>query len=295
MTTPHLPESLPELEALAWNGPDVTSTKGAGDENFPVGSILLGASERPAVHSYYRFARMADDVSDTTRLPPQERIARLRVLGAVLRGQARAPNRTDAQCAAAVRTMLAQRHVPVEDAADLLVAFEMDVTKNRYQSWEELLHYCRYSANPVGRFLLNLHGEGEDILGPSDALCTALQVINHLQDAGRDLARLDRCYLPQQWFEAEGVKVADLALTHAKPGVRRVFDRALAYVDGLNAQAARLPGLIRNRRMRLEAAVVVALCHKLTRRLHDNDPLWKRVALTKADFARATVQAFRHW
>lgn len=277
----------------AWGKRDVTSTKNSGDENFPVGSFLIGPDERPAVHAYYRFARVADDVVDNTELSAQEKISRLHALDDVLHGKRAAPERADAQSAARLRDVLTARRLSLSVASDLIVAFCMDAEKNRYQGWDELLHYCRYSANPVGRFLLTLHGEKEESFGPSDALCTALQIVNHLQDVSADLRKLDRCYVPLPWLEEEGVTVEDLALGRSKPGVRRVFDRMLEGVDALNAQAARLPALVADRRMRLEAAVIVSLCLRLTERLKKQDPLAERVALSRLDGFKALLSASR--
>ncbi|EHH68284.1 squalene synthase HpnC [Gluconobacter morbifer] len=276
-----------------WGTKDVTSEKGKADENFPVGSLLISRRLRPYVHTYYNFARVADDMVDTTELTPTQKIARLQGMAAVIRGEITAPPRADAQTAARLREVLLKTGVPLDTATDLTVAFCMDAEKNRYDSWEELMHYCRYSANPVGRFLLLLHGESAETLGPSDALCSALQVVNHLQDVAEDLRVMDRCYVPLPWLEQAGVSIDDLRLARSKPGVRKVFDRMLDGVDALNREARVLPLLIRDRRMRLEAAVIVELCEILTRRLRRQDPIAERVALTKADGIKALAKAFR--
>ncbi|MXV44205.1 squalene synthase HpnC [Saccharibacter sp. 17.LH.SD] len=276
-----------------WGVTDVTSSKGKDNENFPVGSLLIAQSLRPVVHAYYQFARTADDMVDNPFLSSEQKIARLQALREVLHGERKAPNREDAQTAVRLRALLLEREIPLETASDLIVAFCWDAEKNRYQSWEELLKYCRYSANPVGRFLLALHHETEESWKASDALCTALQVVNHLQDVSADLRTLDRCYVPMPWLEEAGVRIEDLALGRSKPGVRRVFDRILTEVEKLNDQAALLPSFIRDRRMRLEAVVIVQLCHRLTERLRYQDPIAERVALSKADGMRALLHASR--
>ncbi|GBR71748.1 squalene synthase HpnC [Gluconobacter kanchanaburiensis] len=278
-----------------WGTKDVTSAKDKADENFPVGSFLIAPRLRPYVHTYYNFARVADDMVDTTELTPPEKIARLKGMAGVIRGEIEAPQRADAQTAVKLREVLTRTGVPLETATDLLDAFCMDAEKSRYESWGELLHYCCYSANPVGHFLLLLHGEAAETLAPSDALCSALQIVNHLQDVASDLKVLDRCYVPRLWMEEEGVSVDDLRLVRSKPGVRRVFNRMLDGVDALNRQARVLPYLIQDRRMRLEAAVIVELCHILTARLRRQDPLLERVSLTKMDGARALFRSMRHF
>lgn len=276
-----------------WGSEDVSSGKGAGDENFPVGSLLISRQMRPYVHAYYDFARVIDDIVDTDRLDPQAKIARLNAMEEVVRGTRTAPQRPDAQTAARVREMFARTGVPVETATDLIVAFRQDAVKNRYGTWDELVEYCRYSANPVGRFLLDLHGEGPQTAGPSDALCTALQVINHLQDCADDLRKLDRCYLPREWMEREGARLEDLYGPFALPALRRVFDAMLDEVDRLNDEASRLPALVRDRRMRMECAVIVGLSKRLAARLRREDPVAGRVKLSRGDVLAAMAGALR--
>ncbi|GBR52608.1 phytoene synthase [Neokomagataea thailandica NBRC 106555] len=272
-----------------WGDKDVTSAKGKGDENFPVGSLLIAKRHRPVVYTYYNFARVTDDMVDTTELKPAEKIARLRGMASIIRGEVEAPLRADLQTAAKLRTALIERKIPLEVATDLTEAFCIDAEKNRYNTWEELLHYCRYSANPVGRFLLHLHGEIAEAFAPGDALSSALQVLNHIQDAADDLKILDRCYIPLPWLAEEGVTIDDLRLVRSKPGLRRVFNRLLDEVDALNREARILPHLIQDRRMRLEAAVIVQLSHALAHHLRFNDPIEGRVSLTKKDGLKALI------
>lgn len=276
-----------------WGSEDVSSGKDAGDENFPVGSLLISRRLRPHVHAYYDFARVIDDIVDTDRLDADAKITRLNAMEDVVLGKRMAPQRPDAQTAVRVGRTLTQTGVSTDTATDLIVAFRQDAVKNRYDTWEELEEYCRYSANPVGRFLLQLHGEDVGTFGPSDALCTALQIINHLQDCADDLRNLDRCYLPRPWLEREGVSVDDLRRGHTLPGMRRVFNALLDRVDELNRHAVLLPGLIRDRRMRMEAAVIVGLSRRLAQRLRVEDPIARRVKLSRMDVARALAGAMR--
>lgn len=279
-----------------WGTKDVTSAKGKGDENFPVGSFLIAKQHRPVVHTYYNFARVTDDMVDTSELTPPEKIARLRGMASVIRGELEAPPfRADAQTAVKLRASLLERKIPLEVATDLTEAFCMDAEKNRYQSWDELLHYCQYSANPVGRFLLHLHGEAQDAFAPGDALSSALQVLNHIQDAAQDLKSLDRCYIPLPWLAEEQCSIEDLQLARCKPGLRRVFNRMLDGVDALNREARILPQLIQDRRMRMEAAVIVQLSHTLARHLRNKDPIAGRVSLTKWDGIKALAYSARHF
>jgi hydroxysqualene synthase len=155
--------------------------------------------------------------------------------------------------------------------------------------------YCRFSAAPVGHFLLDLHGEDRRSRPAADALCAALQVLNHLQDCAEDYRRLDRVYLPLAWFEAEGAAVADLAEPAASPALRRVLDRVLDRVDELLVHARPLGGAIADRRLRLQAEVTVAVALRLARRLRHRDPLRTRVRLSRLDYALAVTSGTGRW
>jgi squalene synthase HpnC len=247
----------------SWSGKD------RADENFPVGSMLIARALRPHVHAFYAFARNADDIADSPLLAPADKVARLDVMQAVLLGE------TDAGSPSALglRGSLAATGVTTRHATDLLVAFRRDAVKTRYADWDELYDYCRYSAMPVGRHVLDLHGENAGATYPaSDALCAALQVLNHLQDCAKDLAALDRCYLPLDLLRTTGAAVEDLRLPHETPPLRRATG---------------------DRRLRLETAVIVGLARRLATRLRYNDPLATRVKLSKTDMAGSLLAALR--
>jgi farnesyl-diphosphate farnesyltransferase len=199
-----------------------------------------------------------------------------------------------APSAARLRDSLAETGVPAIHARELLVAFRQDALQNRYESWAALMDYCRYSAAPVGRYVLDLHGESRDTWPASDALCASLQVLNHLQDCAGDLRSLDRCYIPQDWLAAAGAGTDDIARGKTSPGLRLVFDRILAATEALNQTAAALPGLVKAKRLRVETAVIAGLARRLTARLRRGDPLASRVKLTKPDFLVSTLAALQH-
>jgi farnesyl-diphosphate farnesyltransferase len=255
------------------------SGKGRHDENFPVGSKLIARAYRAPMHCYYAFARNADDIADSPTLAAPDKVARLDIMEDVLLGR----RQTGSPSALALRTSLAETGVTSRHATDLLIAFRQDATQSRYATIDQLDEYCRYSAMPVGRYVLDLHGESPQCHAPSDALCASLQILNHLQDCGKDLAELDRCYLPLAVLEAQGAALEDLRLPAETPGLRRVFAALLDRADQLNEAGAALPGLVRNRRLRLETGVIYGLAKRLTSRLRRNDPLADRVKLTKTD------------
>jgi hydroxysqualene synthase len=255
------------------------SGKGPRDENFPVGSIIIARKYREPMHRYYTFARNADDIADSSKLSAPDKIERLDVMEDVLLG--RRPDGSPS--ATALRASLQETGVAPTHATDLLIAFRQDATKSRYATIDELYSYCRYSAAPVGRYVLDLHGEDHHCYLSSDALCTSLQVLNHIQDCAKDLAELDRCYLPQSLLDHFGAAVDDLRLTAETPLLRGVFATLLDRIEGLNHTAYELPKVVRNARLRLETGVIHGLAKRLTRRLRYNDPLASRIKLRKSD------------
>ena len=262
------------------------SGKSAATENFPVGSALIRADLRPHVHAFYRFARMGDDIADNAALSPEDKVARLDLMEAVLLD----PVREDIPQAADLRRSLAVTHVSPVNSTDLLKAFRMDATKQRYADWDELMTYCRFSAAPVGRQLLDLHGEPAAARGPSDALCAALQVINHLQDCGVDYLEMDRVYVPQDHLAACGVVTEQLSGSASSTGMRQALNDLLDKTDALMVEARLLPGRLKDFRLRAESATIVRLADKMIGQLRRNDPLAGRVKPTKLFFVTAMIE-----
>jgi len=262
------------------------SGKNKGTENFPVGSALIRPDLRPHVHAYYRWARTADDIADNPALAPEDKVARLDLMEAVLKD----PARRDVPVAAEMRESLKATGVPEVDCTDLLIAFRRDATKLRYDDWADLMTYCRYSASPVGRYLLDVHGEDAAGKHCSDALCDALQVINHLQDCKADYLEMNRVYVPVDHLSAEGIGVEALAEPAASPALRRVLDRLLDETDELMNRARALPAALRDTRLRCESATIVRLADTLIAHLRRRDPLAERVKLTKAGMAWCAIQ-----
>jgi hydroxysqualene synthase len=262
---------------------ETPSGKWRSGENFPVGSFLIRRDLRVHVHTFYRFARNADDIADNPALTADDKIARLDRMAAILDGA----SAEDSPAAAAMRASLLETGLTAQHCHDVLHAFRLDAVKLRYRDWDDLMGYCRYSASPVGRQLLDLHGESRITWPASDALCSALQVLNHLQDCVDDHRRLDRVYLPLEDLTAEGTGIEALAAGVSSPGLRRVLDRLLDRIAELIDQAGGLPPLVVSRGLRWESAVIVELAGRLLRRLRHGDPVATRVALCKPDFLAA--------
>jgi hydroxysqualene synthase len=256
--------------------------KGADDENFPVGSFLLPKALRPHVAIYYDLARATDDIADNGALTPEDKFARLDRFEKGLTGEI--PDDPALEKSYAVLRSGLETGVPVKHAIDLIHAFKQDAVKTRYDSWDDLMGYCELSASPVGRFLLDLHGEDPAKYPGSDALCNALQVLNHLQDLVDDYHTLDRVYLPGDWMAESGTTVADLDRDAASPGLRQVIDRCLDGCEGLMQRARPLSAQLTNRRLAMETAVIIRLADRLLVLLRRHDPIAGRVALKKTDF-----------
>ena len=259
---------------------DLRSGKGHRDENFPVASRLIDARHRGIILAFYEFVRVADDIADHTTLSERDKLAQLDRLEANLLGQG-----DDNPEAVRLRAALAERGLPPRHAQDLLTAFRMDVTKLRYANWDELIHYCSYSAMPVGRFVLDVHGESRATWAANDALCAALQINNHLQDCGKDFRELNRVYIPLDAFAAAGAAPGDLGAERASPQLLRCIHALAARNETLLGEGAPFSGQIENRRLALEVAVIHSYARRIVALLQARDPLSQRVHLSKAQFA----------
>ena len=257
---------------------ETPSGKGAGDENFPVGSFLLPKRLRPKVAIFYAYARAIDDIADNPGLDPDEKVARLDGFDRALLGETDDPAYAKAH---RIRETMAETGQVIRHCRDLLIAFKQDAVKSRYDDWDDLMNYCRHSAAPVGRFLIDLHGGPDSAWPAADALCNALQVINHLQDCADDYRKLDRVYLPGDWMAAEGASVVELRAAAMTPGLLRVKDRCLDGVDALLEEARPLMPALRSRRLALESAAIHALARTLSKRLRAGDPVAARIELSK--------------
>ena len=257
----------------------------AATENFPVASRLLSAKVRGKILAFYAFARCADDIADDPGLSAEEKLARLDALDWSLAGSA--PNIAEAEI---LRIQIGDRPHLLIHAANLLEAFRRDAVVDECRDWVDLMTYCQFSAAPVGRFMLELHGEGRAAFPASDALCSALQVLNHLQDCGQDYDTLGRVYLPADWMAQAGVDRGSLAAGAASTELRRLLDQILDQVDGLLDVADALPGHIRSRRLALEVSVILAVARRLAASLRHQDPLACRVRLSPFGYVCAVLE-----
>lgn len=268
------------------------SGKNANTENFPVGSFLIRPDLRPHVHAFYNFARAADDISDHPLLDAAEKVRRLDHFARVLGDD----NAEDIPSVAIMRRSLRDTRVSPQHCLDLLTAFKRDATQLRYHDWDDLLDYCRYSASPVGRHVLALHGIDEKAWPANDALCSALQIINHIQDCADDYRVLDRVYVPQDILESCGGNTADLSHTKCTPGLRGALHLMLDRLEPMLAHARQFPAQVPDKRLKMEVSVITALAEKLVVLLRRRDPLCDDVKLGKISVAGAAATGLlRAW
>jgi squalene synthase HpnC len=259
---------------------EARSGKGHRDENFPVASRLIHPRHRAPVLAFYEFVRTADDIADHSALAPQEKLALIDRLEATLLGKS-----NDDPVGVALRSQLAARQLSPRHAQDLLAAFRMDVTKLRYRDWDDLIGYCTYSAMPVGRFVLDVHGESRATWRANDALCAALQIINHLQDCGKDYRQLNRVYIPLDAFAETGASVDELCAGHASARLLRCIHQLASRTGALLRDSKAFSASIEDTRLALEVAVIQTFAERLVRLLAQRDPLSERVHLGKAGVA----------
>ncbi len=228
--------------------------------------------------------RGADDIADSPALSPQEKLDGLDRFEAALVGKT-----DDVAAARPLRAALAEHRLSPRHAQDLLHAFRMDAVKQRYANFDELMNYCAYSAAPVGRFVLDVHGESEVTWPANDALCSALQIINHIQDCGADYRNLEPGLCAARW-DGEGrgrghraCRAARLGGSARLPASARRANR----VAGPRGKRIAAPGA--RSRLSLETAVIARLAQRLVTMLRHRDPLSQHVHLTKPGVLALTL------
>jgi hydroxysqualene synthase len=263
---------------LMTSASELRSGKTHRDENFPVASWIIHPRHRALILAFYNFVRTADDIADHANLPERQKLELLDLLEAELLGRGDSQNE-----AVKLRQSLAERAMSPRHALDVLIAFRMDVTKLRYETWDEVIHYCRYSAMPVGRFVLDVHGESTSTWAASDALCAGLQINNHLQDCGRDYRNLNRVYLPRDALAAAGATVESLGEECAPAPLLHCLHSLAARNEALLNQSKSLSGEVRDFRLGLEISVIQAFADRIVRLLKVRDPLSQRVHLNATE------------
>ena len=255
-------------------------------ENFPVASWLCPAPLRGTIAAIYWFARTADDIADEGDAPAEQRLTDLNAyradLAAVASGASPSPRWETVLTPLAAA--LARHQLPVTLLSDLLSAFEQDVVKTRYRNRAEVLDYCRRSANPVGRLLLHLYGVHDaEALMQSDAICTALQLINFWQDVGIDTAR-NRLYIPLDDITSHGLSQESLLARQDSAATRGLIAEMTTWARSLMLQGAPLVHHVAGRagwELRLVVQGGLRIAEKITQL--DHATLLQRPRIGKLD------------
>ena len=256
------------------------------DENFPVASRLISARHRAPILAFYEFVRTADDIADHATLTAEQKVEKLDTLEADLIGSGDGD-----PVAVTLRRVLAERGLSPRHAQDLLKAFRLDATKLRYTDWDELIGYCAYSAMPVGRYVLDVHGESRSTWPASDAICAALQINNPLQDCGNDYRDLNRVYVPLDALTAHGASVEQLGAEKSTPQLRACLSDLAKRTKALLHEGDALSVMVEDRRLGLEIAVIQAFADRIADLLIARDPLSERVHLGKPGMAGIALAA----
>ena len=261
---------------------ETPSGKGSKDENFPVASWIISNRLRPHIKKFYLFARSADDIADNPNLSAKEKIRRLNIFQSVLIGKIK--NEKKCPKAASLKKSNNDFGITSMHGKKLLAAFKQDAIKLRYKNWKELIGYCNLSAAPVGRHILDLHGESKKIYKYSDNLCNALQIINHIQDCKEDYIKLNRIYLPQSWIREQKIKNSELRKDESRKELKIVIGKTLRGVETLLERSSLLSKKIKDPRLSVEAEIIYRIARKLTEELKIKDPIRKKIRLSKLSF-----------
>ena len=266
------------------------STKTKNDENFPVTTVFIPFRLRKHVHLFYNCARTADDIADSIKLTTKQKTFFLKHIDGVLKGTENCDK--NSKFAFLHRRSAEETGVTVEHARHLLQAFMMDVSKSRYRNWSELINYCQYSAAPVGRYLLDLHGCKKQSQKGTDSLCIALQILNHLQDCKIDYVSLNRVYIPEEFFKIYETDVTVLGAQNTDVNFRRVLNKILTRTDELILVAKKEAWKISHRGFRFQTGIIIAISENLSKELRKRDPISERVELTKTQYLFCFLKGF---
>lgn len=254
-------------------------------ENFPVASLLFKKKDRAIITHYYNFARYCDDIADNPDLAEKDKLQKLNEAESALFGKG------DLSVSKVLREDFLSENFDFSLATDLLIAFRQDAQNQSYQTWAQLLDYCKYSAAPVGRFMLALFNENPSTYLPATALCSVLQIINHLQDLKSDVLTLQRFYIPEELMKKYKVSRKALSASSCSKSLQNLLNDVLIRTHGLLEDAKVLPSIIRNLRLRIYVCMVFNLSDLLIKKLYHTDILTVKAKLSVFDWFRAAFKA----
>ena len=256
-------------------------------ENFPVASWLLPKHLRRPIAVIYAFARTADDLADEGDTSDAQRLRLLENYGEQLQHM----NQSSDPIFIALTDVMQNYHLPIQLFNDLLTAFKMDVTKKRYNSFEELLEYCRHSANPIGRLLVHLNNQvTEKNLHDADQICTALQLINFYQDLHQDYHENNRIYIPQDELISHAITEKHFSTCISDEAMQKLMKSQISRARNMLLSGRDLSKILTGR-MGLELKMVISggllICDKLL----NTENIFTRPRLNRIDWLKVGVYA----
>lgn len=257
-------------------------------ENFPVACCLFNKKMRKIIACYYNFARHCDNIADSGKLSSQEKLKKLDTEELSLFGKEKSDYATQ------LREIFVAEQLDFSLITDLLVAFRQDAENKTYITWAQLLDYCKYSAVPVGRFMLAIHNENPSTYLPATALCSVLQIINHIQDLKEDAKNLNRIYIPKELLLQYNVTIKALTASKCSKNLHFLLNEVLDRCCCLLKDAEILPSIIKNMRLRIYVCITIFLSKILIKKLYHTDILVNKVQLTKLDWVVAIIKGTLH-
>ena len=263
-------------------------SKKVKEEQFPV-SIFIRAKFKPIVSTYYKAARFADDIADSNLLSSQEKLAKLSAISSAFQQPDKGE---DYELIRNLGYIFIQEDLDSSLYLDLLKAFEQDALFKPLRIWDELINYCRYSAAPVGRFLLALYNENPSTYIPAENLCIILQLINHLRDIKTDLSLLRRCYIPLDLMQKYDVKISDLGLDYTTQDVHKLINEMISRIENMIIDVKILPYLIKNFSLRFNTFVILSLTNSVLKKYKRKDILQTSFQLGFYDWLKGIIAGF---
>lgn len=255
------------------------------NENFPVG-MMISSKLKPLVELYYYAARFADNIADSNVLEKKQKLTKLEDISKAFLSPENGNNLPQIRN---LGKMFVRENLDASLYTDLLKAFEKDASGIKIQVWEELIDYCRYSAAPVGRFMLAISDENVSTYLPAENLCVLLQIIDHLSDIKEDLSLLGRIYIPSQIMKEYNVRESDLGLSYTKAEVKNMLHDIVKRLEKMQDDAKILPGLIRSFPLRIEVGVILSLTNSMIKKYKRADILQKAPKPSAIDWLKAVL------
>lgn len=262
--------------------------KNKHQENFPVGMMMFNHNIRKIVADYYRFARYADDIADNPHLKPQNKVEKLYELEEIFTGQ-RNYKGQKFKFVQTLKDEFAKHNLSPDLATDLLIAFRKDSLGFDYQTWGQLVDYCKYSAAPVGKFMLAVHQENPSTFLPATSLCVALQIVNHVQDLKYDVSLLKRLYLPAEIMKKYHLRQEDLVQEKSSISLQKAVKHIMEKTLGLVKEGSLLPELIKSLSLRIEVCIILSLTNIMIKKILKGDILAQEIKLSAFDWFRGTI------